>query len=48
MHVLGKTEVKTKIRKQARKGEWELKPGRNMLEHEEFNFSEGSQGKLQL
>lgn len=40
-------EERTKIGKQARVGEQEIKL-RNMLEHEEFKFSSGSKGKLQL
>lgn len=38
---------RTKTGKQARVGEQEIKL-RNMLEHDEFKFSAGSKGKLQL
>lgn len=46
---MGKMEVKgehKQIGKQARKGEQEIKLDINMVEHEEFDFSAGSQGKL--
>lgn len=33
-------------RKTGKKGEQEIKLDINMVEHEEFNFSAGSQGKL--
>lgn len=40
-------EERTKIGKQVGVGEQEIKL-RNMLEYEEFKFSAGSKGKLQL